>query len=117
MRALILEENRKVAELYEKIFSEKKCEAEFVTDSAACLEKFDGGTQKYDYVILEGPTRMQEENLEDRIRCANPEQRILFLSPYLSMQKEGFESLKDTLDLIDKPFAMISLLSGLEIRQ
>ena len=27
------------------------------------------------------------------------------------------ESLKDTLDLIDKPFAMISLLSGLEIRQ
>jgi DNA-binding response OmpR family regulator len=117
MKALILEENRKVVELYEKIFLEKKYEAEFVFDHTSCLDRFEKDNQRYDFVILEGPTEIQHDyNLEDKIRNASPEQRVLFLSPYLSMRKDGFESLKETLDLIDKPFAMISLLSGIEIR-
>jgi len=116
MRALVLEDNHRVMELYKKIFEQKNHSAEFVPDGTSCMDMIRNGAQ-YDCVILEEPTKMDEDaNLEDEIRKTSPDQRVFFLSPYLSMRGDGFDNLKDTLNLIDKPFAMVSLLSYLEIK-
>lgn len=115
MKALVLEGNGRVIELYKKIFSEKGCDADFVHDSVQCLERAHAGND-YDFVVLENPTDIGGINLEDKLRDGRPQQKVFFLSPYMSMRKEGFEHLNDTLDLIDKPFAMISLLSYIEIK-
>ena len=116
MKALVLEENIRVIELYKKIFEQKKCEADFVEDTHTCLGKIDVGNQNYDFVVLEKPIETKNGNLEDNIRCANPQQKVFFLSPYMAQRDSEFETVKETLDLIDKPFAMISLLSSLEIK-
>lgn len=117
VKALVLEDNNRVIELYKKIFQQKKCEADFVSDTRACLGRFDGDSQIYDFVVLEKSTKIDSgTNLEDTIRSANPQQKVFFLSPYIATRDKRFESVKETLDLIDKPFAMISLLSSLEIK-
>lgn len=116
VKALVLEDNNRVIELYKKIFQQKKCEADFVSDTGTCLGRFDGDS-RYDFVVLEKSTKIDNDaNLEDTIRSANPQQKVFFLSPYIAPRDKRLESVKETLDLIDKPFAMISLLSSLEIK-
>lgn len=118
MKALIFENNTHVIQIYKKILTEKNHTADFVSDSSSCLDKFEKQNQAYDLVVLEKPTKIDESNnLEDQIRCTSPQQKIFFLSPYMTPRNEGFQSIKDTMDLIDKPFALISLLSYLEIKK
>ncbi len=96
---------------------QKKYEVEFVSDSLSCIDKFVAKSSQYDLVILEKPIRTNiDTNLEDEIRVANPDQRVFFLSPYMTPREEEFNSVKETLDLIDKPFALVNLLSQLEIK-
>jgi DNA-binding response OmpR family regulator len=117
MKALVLENNNKIIELYKKIFSQKNCEVDFVSDTSSCLDRFMGQTSEYDLVVLEKPTKLDSHaNLEDQIRQVSPKQKVFFLSPYMTQRDKGFEPLKATLDLIDKPFALITLLSSLEIK-
>jgi DNA-binding response OmpR family regulator len=117
MRALVLEDNDRIVELYKKIFSQKKYEVDFVSDTASCLDSITGQTHGYDFVVLEKPTKLDNHaNLEDQIREASPKQKVFFLSPYMTQRDKGFESVKATLDLVDKPFALITLLSYLEIK-
>lgn len=117
MKALVLEQNERVVQLYKSIFMQKKCEAEFVSDSLSCIDKFTTKNNQYDLVILERPIRTDiDTNLEDEIRAASPDQRVFFLSPYMTPREEEFDSVKETLDLIDKPFALVNLLSQLEIK-
>lgn len=117
MRALILEDNNRIIELYKKIFSQKKYEADFVSDTSSCLNRFTGQAPEYDLVVLEKPIKLDShENLEDQIRQARPKQKVFFLSPYMTQRGKEFEPLKATLDLVDKPFALITLLSHLEIK-
>lgn len=117
MKALILEDNTRIIELYKKIFAQKNYDADFVPTCESCLDKFLEKSSVYDFVILEKPTNLEGgPNLEDRIRQLNPQQRIFFLSPYLTQRDTKFDAVKETLDLIDKPFALISLLSYLEIK-
>ncbi|MEW6043804.1 MAG: response regulator [Thermoproteota archaeon] len=116
MKALVLEENSRIIELYKKIFEQKNYQADFVSDVDACIGKFDD-SQDYDLVILEKSMRIPEgETVEDLIRTSRPQQKVFFLSPYMSPRDMQFDAVKETLDLIDKPFAMISLLSSLEIK-
>ena len=117
MKALVLEGNNRIVQLYKSIFLQKKCDAEFVSDSSSCLDRFTTKSASYDMVILERSTKTDiDSNLEDEIRIANPEQKIFFLSPYMSPREKEFESVSETLDLIDKPFAMVNLLSQLELK-
>jgi DNA-binding NtrC family response regulator len=116
MRALVLEQNDRIIQLYRSIFEQKKYDADFVCDHGQCLDKVIAKNQ-YDMVILEKSIRTDiDTNLEDEIRMANPEQRIFFLSPYMTLRDEEFDTVKETLDLIDKPFAMVNLLTQLEIK-
>jgi DNA-binding NtrC family response regulator len=116
MKALVLEENDRIIELYKKIFEQKNHQADFASNVDACLGKI-YANQDYDFVILEKSMRIpQGETVEDLIRDAKPQQKVFFLSPYMSQRDSQFDAVKETLDLIDKPFAMISLLSSLEIK-
>jgi DNA-binding response OmpR family regulator len=117
MRALVLEDNGRIIELYKKIFFQKKYDVDFVQDTSSCLDRFTAQPSEYDFVILEKPIKLDSHaNLEDQIRQASPKQKVFFLSPYMTQRDKGFESVKATLDLIDKPFALITLLSSLEIK-
>lgn len=116
MRALVLEENSRIIELYKKIFEQKNYEVDFVSDVDSCLGRVQNN-QKYDFVVLEKSTEVPDgSNLEDNIRNVKPQQKVFFLSPYISPRETQFEAVKETLDLIDKPFALVSLLSSLEIK-
>ncbi len=116
MNALVLEDNPRITGLYEKIFSSVGFEVDFVSDKFSCIDKFLNPDKIYDVVILEESSRFDESvNLEDKILSMSPRQKIFFLSPYMSARSTESDSMKDTMNLIDKPFAMVSLLSYLEL--
>lgn len=116
MNALVLEDNPRITGLYEKIFSSVGFDVDFVSDKFSCIDRFLNPDKTYDFVILEKPSKFDEvANLEDRILSMNPDQKIFFLSPYMSARDPEFDSIGETMSLIDKPFAMVSLLSYLEI--
>ncbi len=116
LNVLVLEDNPRITKLYEKIFSSVGFGADFVSDKDSCVDKFSNNDKRYDYVILEKSTKFDERvNLEDKILSINPQQKIFFLSPYLPARDSEFDSISETMSLIDKPFAMVSLLSYLEI--
>ena len=116
MNALVLEDDPRITKLYEKIFSSVGFGVDFVSDKFSCVDKFLNNDKNYDFVILEKSTKFNERNnLEDKILSMNPPQKIFFLSPYLPARSSEFDSISETMSLIDKPFAMISLLSYLEI--
>lgn len=116
MNALVLEDNPRITGLYEKIFASVGFDVDFVFDKFSCIDKFLNPDKNYDFVILEKSAKFDESvNLEDKILSMNPNQKIFFLSPYMSARSPEFDSINETMSLIDKPFAMVSLLSYLEL--
>lgn len=116
MNALVLEDNPRIMCLYTKIFSSVGFNVDFVSDMFSCIDKFLNPDKSYNFAILEKSARFDEHiNLEDKILSINPQQKIFFLSSYISKRNSEFDNISETMNLIDKPFAMISLLSYLEI--
>ena len=107
MKLLVLEQNEAVSKIYQKIFDEKKYIADYAKDESECLEKFD---ENYDYVVLED---QKLGSIEEKIRSTKPSQKILSLAPF--MNSESPIKFKETKDLIEKPFAILTLLGKLEI--
>ena len=107
MKLLVLEQNELVSKIYKKIFEEKKYDADYARNDLECLEKFD---KNYDYVVLENSN---SGTLEQKIRKIKPDQKILSLSQYIN--SEYPDELKDTRDLIEKPFAVLTIISRLEL--
>lgn len=107
MKLLVLEQNERVSNIYKKIFEEKKYFADYAKNELECIEKFD---ENYDYVVLED---LKSGVLEEKIRKIKPSQKILSLAPY--MKSEGSLEFKETKDLIEKPFAILTLFGKLEI--
>lgn len=107
MKLLVLEQNELISDIYKKIFDEKKYFAEYVKSESECMEKFD---ENYDYVVLEN---IKSGALEEKIRRVKPSQKILSLAPF--MNQEVPLELKKTQELIDKPFAILTLFGKLEI--
>ncbi|HSG74301.1 MAG TPA: hypothetical protein VLA01_03785 [Nitrosopumilaceae archaeon] len=107
MKLLVLEQNETISNIYRKIFDEKKYVADYAKSESECIEKFD---ENYDYVVLEG---LKSGFLEEKIRNIKPSQKILSLSTY--MKSDGPSELKETQDLIEKPFAILTLFGKLEI--
>jgi len=107
MKLLVLEQNELVSKIYKKIFEEKKYDADYVRNDLECLERFD---KNYDYVVLENSN---SGTLEQKIRKIKPDQKILSLSQYIN--SEGPSELKETRELIEKPFAVLTMISSLEL--
>ena len=113
MRFLILEGNERIIRIYQKFFDSKNYHVDFVSDSQTCFEKF--SSEIYDYIILEQSTRILNMNLEDKIREKNPLQKILFLEPYMNLEKTQVSM--ETQYLVEKPFAMVTLLGKIELEK
>lgn len=107
MKLLVLEQNETISNIYKKIFDEKKYVADYAKSESECIEKFD---ENYDYVVLEDS---KSSILEEKIRNIKPSQKILSLQPY--MKSDVPTTLKETQDLIEKPFAVLTLFGKLEI--
>ncbi len=107
MKLLVLEQNELVSNIYKKIFDEKQYIADYAKNESECIEKFD---EKYDYVVLENS---KQGFLEEEIRKIKPSQKILSLAPFMS--SDGPTELKETQDLIEKPFAILTLFGKLEL--
>lgn len=115
MKLLVVEKSDIVSNIYNKIFNEKRYEADLVKNELECLAKFDNN---YDCVVLEkSDSRPDGSRLEDKIREIKPEQKISFLSPYLESKVESPEFMKGTKDIIEKPFALIALITQLELER
>jgi DNA-binding response OmpR family regulator len=106
MKLLIMEQSELVSKIYKKIFNEKQYEADFAKDDSECLKKL---TNHYDYVVLD----KFMPNLEEDIRKIRPSQKILSLSEHID--SEGLPELKDTLNIIEKPFAILTMFGKLEL--
>jgi len=107
MKLLVLEQNELVSNIYKKIFDKKQYIADYAKNESECLEKFD---ENYDYVVLDD---LKSGSLEEKIRKIRPSQKILSLAPYI--KSDGPADLKEIQDLIEKPFAILTLFSKLEI--
>ena len=107
MKLLVLEQNELVSNIYKKIFDEKQYIADYAKNESECIEKFD---ENYDYVVLENS---KLGGLEEEIRKIKPAQKILSLAPFMSSNAPT--ELKATQDLIEKPFAILTLFGKLEI--
>ena len=107
MKLLVLEQNELISNIYKKIFDEKKYDAEYAKNESECLEKFN---ENFDYVVLED---LRSGALEEKIRRIKPLQKIVSLEPY--RKSDAPDSLKESQDLIEKPFAILTLFGKLEI--
>jgi DNA-binding response OmpR family regulator len=107
MKLLVLEQDELVSNIYKKIFEQKQFIADYAKNESECIEKFD---ENYDYVVLENS---KIGVLEEEIRKIKPSQKILSLAPFMS--SDGPAELKETQDLIEKPFAILTLFGKLEI--
>jgi len=112
MKVLVLEDDSKISNIYQKIFNEKKIEADFVENEPDFMDKAD---EQYDYLILEKPLSVQNGFLEKQEKDTNHDQNFLFLSSVIPKNSQSFNLRKETRDLLEKPFAMIALLAKLEL--
>ncbi|RDJ34016.1 MAG: hypothetical protein DWQ18_03700 [Crenarchaeota archaeon] len=113
MKFLVLEPNERVAKMYQKFFEQKQYQSSIVPDETECMKAFEAGN--FDCVILEKSIFVENKRLEDQILEKNPEQKILFLSPYMNMDAPGIS--RATQEIIEKPFAMVRLLSQIQFQK
>lgn len=109
MKLLVLEQNELVTKICKKIFDEKQYEADFAKTYAECLERID---KNYDYVVVEDSQASPFIMLEEKILEVKPSQRFFSLSKYINY--EGPESLRESQYLIEKPFAVLTMVAKLE---
>jgi len=119
MKFLVLEQSEQITNIYKKFFREKNHDVVFAKNESECIKGFYDSQvldndSKFDFVILEDSRKLLDEVfLEDKIREYNPDQKIFFLSSYMNFDKS--ELSKKTQEIIEKPFAMITLLGYIEI--
>jgi len=109
MKLLVLEQNELVSKIFKKIFDEKQYHADFAKNDSECLDRFD---QNYDYVVVENSQANPSLLLEQKIRQVKPSQKFFSLSEYINY--EGPEALRESKNLIEKPFAMLTMVAKLE---
>jgi len=119
VKFLVLEPNKQITNIYKKFFSQKNYDVFFAKNESECFKWFYDSQEldnysKFDFVILDDSCKLLDEVcLEDKIREYNPDQKIFFLSSYMNFDKS--ELSKKTQEIIEKPFAMITLLGYIEI--
>ena len=107
MKLLVLEKNELVLEIYKKIFQEKEYDAYYAKNESEFFEKF---YKKYDYVVLEN---LNVDSLEQKILEIKPEQKILSLAKF--MNSNYSPELNEIKELIEKPFAILTMIGSLEL--
>jgi DNA-binding response OmpR family regulator len=109
MKILVLEENEIITNIYKKIFAKKEILAEFVNNESKFLEKVE---ENFDFFILENPN--SSDISYDKIQDLQNSEKFIYLSSYIQKNEDVSHISKEVRDIIEKPFAMVSLLSKLD---
>jgi DNA-binding response OmpR family regulator len=110
MKVLILEQSEQISNIYKKILDKKQIESQIVKNE---FDFFKKNAEDYDYHILECKKIPKNYFSVDYIKKMN--KKFIDLSPYLDNNTQNSSLPKETSDILEKPFAMITLLSKLEI--
>ena len=113
MKFLVLEDNERIIRIYKKFFDSKGYQVDFVSNQESCFREI--SCSEVDYVILEGSDVTTNHIVEEKIKEINPLQKTLFLSPYMNL--ENTEISRETQYLVEKPFAMVTILGKIEIEK
>ena len=111
MKFLSVEKNCAIIRIYKKLFNEKNHDIDFIGSEEECFDSLGN----YDYVIFEYCSTLHRAHIEDQILKKKPGQKILFL-PKPSNLSENKQMSQETKDLIEKPFAIVNLLSEIELK-
>jgi hypothetical protein len=118
MNVLALEENDRISKIFEKIFLKKNINAKIAKSQEECFEEFQKmilNKENVDFIILDKSQMLDnEKRLEDKILELKPAQKLFFLSPYLNLEFDG--KIPESALIIHKPFALITLLTKLELK-
>ena len=112
MKVLVLENDSKISDIYQKIFNEKNIDADFVKNEPDFLKKDDS---HYDYFILDKPLSANNGVFEERENHTESDRDFLFVSSVIPKNQHSSNLRKETRDLLEKPFAMITLLTKLQL--
>ena len=110
MKVLILEQSEQISNIYKKLLDKKQIESEIVKNEFDFFKKC---VNDYDYRILECKKTSKKNFLGDYIKKMS--KKFIDLSPYLDNNTQNSNLPKETSDILEKPFAMITLLSKLEL--
>ena len=110
MKVLILEQSEQISNIYKKLFDKKQIESESVKNE---FEFFEKCRNDYDYHILECQKVSKNFFSNDYIKKMN--KKFIDLSPYLDNNALISNVPKETSDILEKPFAMLTILSKLEL--
>lgn len=108
MKVLILEQSEQISNIYKKLFDKKQIESDFAKNE---LEFFNKCRENYDYHILECQKTTKNFFSNDFIKKMN--KKFIDLSPYLENNDQISNISKETSQILEKPFAMLTLLSKL----
>jgi DNA-binding response OmpR family regulator len=110
MKVLILEESEQISNIYKKLFDKKQIESESVKNE---FEFFEKCRNDYDFHILECQKATKSFFSNDYIKKMS--KKFIDLSPYLDTNSQIYSVPKDISDILEKPFAMLTILSKLEL--
>ena len=110
MKVLILEQSEQISNIYKKLFDKKQIESEIVKNEFEFFEKCEND---YDFHILECQKATKNFFPNDYIKNMN--KKFIDLSPYLENNAQISRIPKETSDILEKPFAMLTILSKLEL--
>jgi CheY-like chemotaxis protein len=110
MKVLVVEQNKIISKIYKKIFLTKNYDADFAVNELECLERVHG---KYDYVVIDTLENDSNRLLESKIKKIKPSQKIFSLSS----SSKGLLDHKDALEIIEKPFALLTMVAKLESKR
>ena len=110
MKVLILEPSEQISKIYKKLFDKKQIESEFAKNELEFVDKF---SENYDYYILEFQNTSKDFFSRDSIKNTN--KKFLDLSPYIKNYEQIPNLSQETIEMLEKPFAMVTLLSKLEM--
>lgn len=114
MNALVLEENERISKIFTKIFEQKNlesCVARTPEDLLQIFKKSVVDKKEIDCIILDKTRNCFDgKRLEDIIFEMKSHQRIIFL-----LENSIESELSETEAIIQKPFALIKMLTKIEI--
>jgi len=110
MKVLILEQSKQISNIYKKLLDKKQIESEIVKNE---FEFFEKCGNDYDYHIIECQKVLKSFFSNDYIKKMN--KKFIDLSPYLDNNTQNSSIPKETNDILEKPFAMLTILSKLEM--
>ena len=116
MNVLVAEDNHFTANQYNTALKSHGYDVTITHDGNECLQMYDSAN--FDVILLDN--NMPQKNgieVAKSILEKNPDQRIIFASAYdIDALKQASENIKKSVEVLEKPFSLNSMLKKIENR-